>query len=87
MSLYQHGISLLTLNKQKGGRKTDEHGERFGLGEWAGRPRPPSRLGLPTVPLTTDDMEPDRVSPVPAFILPCPGADICRQQSAVRAHQ
>lgn len=37
MSLYQHGISLLTLNKQKGGRETDEHRERFGFGEWAGR--------------------------------------------------
>ncbi|ROL46375.1 hypothetical protein DPX16_0619 [Anabarilius grahami] len=37
-----------------------------------------SRLCLPTVSPTTDDMGPDRVSPIPAFILPFRGAVNCR---------
>lgn len=37
VSLSARGISLLTLNKQKGGRETDEHEKRFGFGERAGR--------------------------------------------------
>lgn len=37
MFLYQHGISLLTLDNLKGGKETDGCEERVGFGKRAGR--------------------------------------------------